>query len=110
MRCAKEFEDRYGSVDVKLPATFTQRKLPMDKGDLPQTKKVAKWEHLQDLSVSTLDSDVSILIGNNVPDAYTPLEVRTGCPGSPHATRSVLGWIFVGKVNLKLTLKSTGVL
>ncbi|XP_071133077.1 uncharacterized protein [Mytilus edulis] len=33
------------------------------------------------------------MIGNNVPDAYTSFEVATGPSGSPHATRTRLGWI-----------------
>ena len=40
-----------------------------------------------------IDAEVGLLIGNNVPDAYMPLEIRTGPRGSPHATRSLLGWI-----------------
>ena len=33
------------------------------------------------------------MIGNNVPDAYAPFELETGPSGSPHATRTRLGWI-----------------
>jgi hypothetical protein len=33
------------------------------------------------------------MIGNNVPDAYTPFELATGPSGSPHATKTRLGWI-----------------
>ena len=28
-----------------------------------------------------------------VPDDYTPFEVATGSTGSPHATKTSLGWI-----------------
>ncbi|CAC5382830.1 unnamed protein product [Mytilus coruscus] len=40
-----------------------------------------------------LDASIGLMIGNNVPDAYTPFEVATGPSGSPHATRTRLGWI-----------------
>jgi hypothetical protein len=33
------------------------------------------------------------MIGNNVPDAYTPFKVATGPSGSPHSTKTRLGWI-----------------
>ena len=40
-----------------------------------------------------IDAEIGLLIGNNVPDAYSPLEIRTGPKGSPHAAKSRLGWI-----------------
>jgi hypothetical protein len=40
-----------------------------------------------------VDAEIGLLLGNNVPDAYVPLEVRTGPRGSPHASRTLLGWI-----------------
>ena len=99
VRCAKEFEDRYGSVDVKLPATFTQRKLPMDKGDLPQTKKVAKWEHLQAIVneiPNVRDLPLALLIGNNCPKALEPMQVIPSKDGGPYAKRTRLGWCVIG--------------
>jgi len=33
------------------------------------------------------------MIGNNVPDAYTPFKVVTDLSGSPHSTKTRLGWI-----------------
>jgi len=40
-----------------------------------------------------VDSDIGLLLGNNVTDVCAPLEVRVGPLGSPHLTRSLLGWI-----------------
>ncbi|XP_033624666.1 uncharacterized protein LOC117288077 [Asterias rubens] len=39
-----------------------------------------------------------MLIGNNVPAAFTPQELRTGQENEPHGARSVLGWIIWGMV------------
>jgi hypothetical protein len=33
-----------------------------------------------------LQGTIGLMIGNNIPDAYTPFEVATGPTGSPHAT------------------------
>lgn len=52
-----------------------------------------KWPHLNDLPIPQIEADISLLIGNNVPDAYSPLKIRTGSTGGPHATKSRLGWI-----------------
>ena len=36
------------------------------------------------------------MIGNNVPAAFAPIEVKTGPIGSPFATKTLLGWIVWG--------------
>ena len=41
----------------------------------------------------SLEAGIDLLIGYDIADAYTPLEVRTGPKGTQHATRSRLGWI-----------------
>ncbi|KAJ8031268.1 hypothetical protein HOLleu_27946 [Holothuria leucospilota] len=41
-------------------------------------------------------SGVTLLIGQDVPDALVPLEVRNGRYGKPYATRTVLGWTLNG--------------
>ena len=45
-----------------------------------------------------ITAGIDLLIGNKVPDAYTPLEVRTGPAGSPPATKTVPGWVALGFV------------
>jgi hypothetical protein len=61
---------------------------------MPSQVDISEWEHFKDLEIPNIDAEVEVLIGNNVPDVYSPLEVRTGPRGSPHAVRSVIGWIF----------------
>ena len=45
------------------------------------------------MKIPEVDTETGLVIGNKVPDAYAPLEVITGPSGSPHATRTKLGWI-----------------
>lgn len=60
-------------------------------------KEVNRWDHLRDIEVPTSDTDeVELLIGNDAPQALTPLEVRTGRDGSPFAIRTLLGWVVNG--------------
>ena len=65
----------------------------MKKDHIPTYKDVSHWKHLRDVHLPHVDASVDLLIGNNVPDAYSPLEVRTGPRGSPHATKTALGWV-----------------
>ena len=60
---------------------------------------IAKWSHLQNLKLPKDDIDnVSILIGQDVPTALIPLEVRSGLLDEPYAVRTVLGWTVNGPV------------
>lgn len=40
-----------------------------------------------------MDADIGIMIGNNVTDSLTLSDVAAGPSGSPHATKTRLGWI-----------------
>jgi len=56
---------------------------------------VTKYPHLKDLYFSN-SSTVDLLIGQDHPAALVPIEVRRGCPKSPFATRTMLGWSLNG--------------
>ena len=59
---------------------------------------VTQWEHLRDLDVPRKDgTHVCLLIGQDVPGALMPLEVKKGgVVGEPYAVRTALGWIVNG--------------
>lgn len=78
---------------VELPKVNTQDEMPVSKSHIPTKHEIQKWAHLSHIQIDTIDSDIGIMIGNNVPDAYAPFELATGPSGSPHATRTRLGWI-----------------
>ena len=59
------------------------------------------WKHLQGIKVPANDNycrSVELLIGLDTPQALEPLEIRTGCDGSPFAVRTRLGWTINGPV------------
>ena len=58
---------------------------------------ICKWPHLKDLRFPQVDkSDVSTLIGQDVPEALWALELGKGKEGQPYATRTRLGWSLTG--------------
>jgi len=59
----------------------------------PTRDDISSWPHLSDIQLPQINGDIGLLIGNNIADAYTPLDVRTGPRGSPHATNTRLGWV-----------------
>ena len=83
---------------VDLPPVFTKPSLPVDAWQIPTRKEIAAWEHLKTIKLpkSKTNTIIDILIGNNVPAACAPIEVKTGSIGSPFATKTLLGWVVWG--------------
>jgi hypothetical protein len=78
---------------VKMKTVYSKDKLPVKEVHIPTQQDLQKWPHLQNIKLPQVEGNIGLLIGNNVPDAYAPLKVRTGPPGSPHAILSRIGWI-----------------
>ena len=78
---------------LELPSVYTKHKMPISQQHIPTQSDMDQWEHMKDVDIQKINADVGLLIGNNVPDAYSPIEIRTGPSQSPHATKSRLGWI-----------------
>ena len=83
---------------VDLPPVFTKPSLPVDAWQIPTRKDIAAWEHLKTIKLpkSKINTTINILIGNSVPAAFAPIEVKTGSIGSPFATKTLLGWVVWG--------------
>ncbi|XP_071094674.1 uncharacterized protein [Haliotis cracherodii] len=78
---------------VVLPTVYSRSHIPVTSRHIPNDSDVAEWSHLGGIHLPSLESGVDLLIGANAPDAYSPFEVKVGPQGSPHATRTRLGWI-----------------
>jgi hypothetical protein len=78
---------------IQLLAIYSKDKIPVSKLHIPTMEDLQKWPHLHDIDLPQIDSDIGLLIGNNITDVCSPLEVRVGPAGTPYATRSALGWI-----------------
>ena len=85
--------DIRGDECIDLPDVYTKDKLPVSKDHIPTASDISKWPHLKGIILPVIEAEIGLLIGNNVPDAYSPLEIKTGPKGTPHAARSRLGWI-----------------
>ena len=82
---------------VQLPKVYALPNLPSLESCIASAGDIRKWPHLKDLRLPQVDkSGVSILIGQDVPEALWPLELRKGEEGQPYATRTRLGWTLNG--------------
>ena len=55
---------------VDMPKVFTKEELPATKEHIPKQQEIKKWSHSTGIDVPDIDSDIGIMIGNNVLDAY----------------------------------------
>jgi hypothetical protein len=85
--------DLNSNNSVDLPRLYTKDRIPVSSRHIPKKEDIMKWPHLSEVDLPEINSEVGLLIGNGVPDAYSPLQSLTGPPGSPHAVRTRLGWI-----------------
>ena len=64
---------------------------------IPNKEDIAKWCHCDGISIPELDNtDVTILIGMDVPEAHWKLEEGRGHKKEPYAIRTPLGWLVAG--------------
>ncbi|XP_033118261.1 uncharacterized protein LOC117117891 [Anneissia japonica] len=84
------------NMEVELPIVYTKPSLPVQNWQIPSREDVESWKHLRGIELPKIDASIDILIGNNVPAAYAPREVRTGPQGSPYAIKTPLGWVAWG--------------
>ena len=62
--------------------------MSVSKINILTTKDLAQKPHLQHIDLSQMDSNIDLPIGNNVPNAYAPFEVRRD---AQHALKTLLG-------------------
>lgn len=91
-----EVSDSNGQNVVEIPAAFSVANLPVSKEDIPRQSDVDRWPHLQGVVLRDIDSEVGLLIGNDVLIALQPKEVKESDSGGPYATRTSWGWTVNG--------------
>jgi len=83
---------------IELLSVVTVKEIPVGRRSLASEKDIDKWPHLKDIDIPEVCGDVSLLIGNDVPEAFWKDEERRGGPKEPYAIKSILGWTVIGPV------------
>ena len=87
--------------EIQVPV-YTRSNLNISCANMARQEDVHRYEHLRDLDLPvTCCNQVSILIGQNVPQALMPLEIRAGTPGDIYAVKTVLGSTLNGPVGYR---------
>lgn len=85
-----------GSNFCDLPGLYTQKTLPVHKGNIPRQSDIKKWPHLRNVHLSDADLEIELLIGLDVPKALEPINIIRSVGNGPYAVETILGWTVNG--------------
>ena len=98
-----DVSDLDGNNFIHIPHVYVKHALPINVTVVGQ-EEIDRWPHLAGLVFpSVILQKVTLLIGQDVPEALIPLEVRIGDKQEPYATRTALGWSINGPVSMSLS-------
>ncbi|KAL7875058.1 hypothetical protein SRHO_G00060280 [Serrasalmus rhombeus] len=100
-RCVNlEIDSLYDGNMYTLNGVRTLSKLNIGLSCLATPDEVAKWDHLADIPIPSVNSDdVHLVIGQDAPRLLRAEEYRVGRDNDPYATRTVLGWAINGPID-----------
>ena len=70
-----EISNLDGNQFIELSEVFSQKHIPATKDNIPCQEDINSWPHLKEVKLPTIEADVGLLIGANVPKAMEPLQV-----------------------------------
>jgi hypothetical protein len=94
--------DLTGNGEVNLDKVYSIPDLNLSRDHMATKEEVSQWSHLRDLPIRYASmGNVTLLIGQDNPEALFPLTTVTGAPGDPYALQTRLGWTVSGPVSHK---------
>ncbi|XP_028417945.1 uncharacterized protein LOC114542641 [Dendronephthya gigantea] len=102
-----EILDLAGNSEINLPTVYSRPNLPIPKDAIGRQEDVNRWPYLTGIRINSIDADIGLLIGSDVPEALQPREMRQSQNGGPFATRTALGWVLNGPLGRNGTKTST---
>lgn len=98
-----------GNVYIDLPKVYTQSKIPVSKDNLLSQHDLKRWPYLKEVTLQSIDADIEILIGMNVPKAMEPWRVINRQENGPYAIKTLLGWVVSGPLNSCSAMEKCGI-
>lgn len=85
-----------GNNFIELTEVFAQKAIPVSKENIPTQEDVDKWPHLKGVKIPSINAEIGLLIGTDVPKALEPEELIRSVKDGPYAVRTALGWTVNG--------------
>ena len=84
-----------GGKVIDLPNVISVNALPMCINPRLSPQDLDRWPHLKGVDLHTLDeTEVWLMIGVDVPNAFRSLEERRGSPGEPYTVKTMLAGLY----------------
>jgi hypothetical protein len=78
---------------------YSKQNLPISPANIATLEDIKTWPHLKGLRIPEVGAEeVTILIGQDCPDAIMPRQMIKGNRGEPYAMRTLLGWTLNGPI------------
>ncbi|XP_011669772.2 uncharacterized protein LOC100889397 [Strongylocentrotus purpuratus] len=109
MECeAVKLRVKGSTADKMIEAEFlTRPSLNISTANMAREEDISKYQHLCGIDLPvTGKNQVTILIGQDVPEALMPLEIKAGKPGEVYAVKTILGWTLNGPLGNGSSLQS----
>ena len=109
MECeAVKLRVKGSTADKTIEAEFlTRPSLNISTANMAREEDISKYQHLCGIDLPvTGKNQVTILIGQDVPEALMPLEIKAGKPGEVYAVKTILGWTLNGPLGNGSSLQS----
>ena len=82
---------------IELPEVLTKEKLNISTDGVACQDDAIRWSHLTGIQVpERINAEVELLIGQDVPEALEPSEIRTRHGNRPYTTKTKFGWTLNG--------------
>ncbi|KAL0153188.1 hypothetical protein M9458_051515 [Cirrhinus mrigala] len=81
---------------VDLPKVYTQKRIPVRNENIPSQRHIEKWPYLSKVHLPTIDAEIGLLMGTNIPKALEPWQVINSEGNGPYALKTALGWVVNG--------------
>ena len=83
-------------IMIELPEVVTKEKLNISTDGVACQDDVNRWSHLLGIQVpERINAEVELLIGQDVPEALAPSEIRTHSGNGLCAMKTKFGWTFM---------------
>ncbi|XP_046341271.2 uncharacterized protein LOC124122193 [Haliotis rufescens] len=93
--------DAGNRTTIELSHVFGTINLSICACDSVKQQNVDEWQHLKGMDFPKVDRvHVGLIIGQDVPVALTPIDVRKGNDNEPYAVKTVLGWVLNGPLRV----------
>ena len=91
--------DLHNNFDMTIPTTFSRPFLSINKHLIPKQGDIDDYDYLNEVYLPEVDSNVDLILGQNVSCAAIPLAVirpPESCPAGPFAVLTKLSWTVSG--------------